>query len=66
MPNVMIALLNIGGALCSMPQKFGSCPLLDCRAVMLPWGEWKTWEDAKWILHMAKFRYIAQPPKMYI
>jgi len=30
MPNVMVALPNIGGALCSTPQ-FGWRPLLDCR-----------------------------------
>ena len=35
MPNVMAALPNIGGALCSMPQ-FGWRPLLECRAVTLP------------------------------
>jgi len=35
MPNVMAALPNIGGALCSTPQ-FGSRPLLECRAVTLP------------------------------
>ena len=35
MPNVMAALLNIGGALCSVPQ-FGWRPLLDSRAVTLP------------------------------
>ena len=34
-PNVMAALPNIGGALCSTPQ-FGWRPLLDCRAVTLP------------------------------
>jgi len=28
MPNVMVALPNIGGALCSTPL-FGWCPLLD-------------------------------------
>ena len=39
--------------------KFGSCPLLECRAVMLPIGERKTSKDAKWILHVAKFRYEA-------
>ena len=39
--------------------KFGSRPLLDCRAVTLPIAEHKTWEDAKWILHLAKFRYGA-------
>ena len=42
MPNVMAALPNIGGALCSTPQ-FGWRPLLECRAVMLPRREtrWK-------------------------
>jgi len=35
MLNVMAALPNIGGALCSTPQ-FGWRPLLDCRAVTLP------------------------------
>jgi len=35
MPNVMVALANIGGALCSTPQ-FGWRPLLECRAVTLP------------------------------
>jgi len=34
MPNVMVALPNIGGALCSTPQ-FGRRPLLDYRAVTL-------------------------------
>jgi len=38
MPNVMAALPNIGGALCSTPQ-FGQRPLLQCRAVTLPRGE---------------------------
>jgi len=35
MPNVMAALPNIGGALCST-QQFGGLPLLKCRAVKLP------------------------------
>ena len=35
MPNVMAALTNIGGALCSTPQ-CGWRPLLEFRAVMLP------------------------------
>jgi len=35
MPNVMAALPNTGGALCSMLQ-FGWCTLLDCCAVTLP------------------------------
>ena len=38
MPNVMAALPNIGGALCSTPQ-FGWRPLLQCRAVTLPRSE---------------------------
>jgi len=29
MPNVMVAMPNIGGALCSTPQKFGWRQLLD-------------------------------------
>ena len=35
MPNVMVALPNIGGTLCSTPQ-FAWRPLLECRAVTLP------------------------------
>jgi len=35
MPNVMVALPNIGGTLCSTPQ-FGWRLLLECRAVTLP------------------------------
>jgi len=35
MPNVMAALPNIDGTLCSTPQ-VGWCPLLQCRAVTLP------------------------------
>ena len=30
MPNVMVALPNIGGDLCSTPQNFGRRSLLDC------------------------------------
>jgi len=37
MPNVMAALPNIGGALCSTPQSLaGWRPLLQCHAVTLP------------------------------
>ena len=45
MPNVMAAQPNIGGALCEssvhvipflVPRRFGSRPLVDCRAVTLP------------------------------
>jgi len=35
MPNLMVALPNIGGALCSMPQSVADA-VLDCRAVTLP------------------------------
>ena len=35
MPNLMVALPNVGGALCSTPQ-FGWRPLLECCAVTLP------------------------------
>jgi len=39
MPNVVVALPNIGGALCSMLQSLAdvhSGPLIECRAVTLP------------------------------
>ena len=38
MPNVMVALPNIGGALCSTPQSLADADgrLLECRAVTLP------------------------------
>ena len=37
MPNVMVALLNIGGALCAMPQSSADAHyLIDCRAITLP------------------------------
>jgi len=35
-PNVMAALPNIGGALCSVPQSLADAQLLECRAVTLP------------------------------
>jgi len=35
MPNVMAAVSNIGGAICSIPH-FGWQPLLDCHTVTLP------------------------------
>ena len=56
MPSVMVALSNIGGALCSTTQ-FRSRPLLDCRAVTLPIGERKTWRTQS---------REQQTPKMYI
>jgi len=36
MPNVMAALPNIGGALCSTPQSLADAHALECRAVTLP------------------------------
>jgi len=45
MPNVMAALPNIGGAICSTPQSYGWRPILECRAVMLPRRE------TRWNLH---------------
>jgi len=36
MPNLMVALPNIGGALCSTPQSFWLTPTTRCRAVTLP------------------------------
>jgi len=37
MPNVMAALPNIGGAVCSTPQSLADAQvLLECRAVTLP------------------------------
>jgi len=35
-PNVIAAVPNIGGALCSTPQSLDNAGLLKCRAVMLP------------------------------
>ena len=55
MPNVMAALPNIGGALCST-QQFGWCPLLECRAVTLPRRE------TRWNLQgCPKLANISQP-----
>jgi len=36
MPNLMAALPNIGGALCSTPQSLADAPTTRCRAVTLP------------------------------
>jgi len=65
MPNVMVALLNIGGALCSTPQ-FGSRPLLDCRAVTLPIEERKTWRTQCEFCTWPNSVTEQQPPEMYI
>jgi len=39
MPNVMAALPNIGGALCSTPQSLADAHYYRCRAVTLPTRE---------------------------
>jgi len=36
MPNLMVALPNIGGALCSTPQSLADAHYYRCRAVTLP------------------------------
>ena len=66
MPNVMVALPNIGGALCTTPP-FGSHPLLDCRAVTLPRGERKTWRtQSEFCTWQNSVTEQLQPLKMYI
>ena len=49
MPNVMVALPNIGGALCSTPQSLADAPTR-CRAVTLPKREtsWNLQGCPKW------------------
>jgi len=76
MPNVMAAQPNnIGGALCESSvipflvprRKVWLTPLLECRAVTLTIAYRRTQDlDAKWILHVAKFRQGQEPPKVYI
>ena len=46
--------------------KFGSRPLLDCRAVMLPIGERKTWRTQSEFCTWQNSVPEQQPPKMYI
>jgi len=54
MSNVMVALLNIGGALCSTPQSLARA---HCSTAVLPVGERKTWRtQSEFCLHLAKFR----------
>jgi len=43
--------------------KFGSHPLLKCRAVTLPKYESTRLGGCKWILHLAKFHYGPEPPR---
>jgi len=47
MPNVMVALPNIGGALCSMPQSLADAHYLS--AVEISWGACRTFQT--WILN---------------
>jgi len=46
--------------------KYGSRPLLDCRAVMLPIGERKTWTAQSEFCTWQNSVTEQQPPKMYI
>jgi len=46
--------------------KFGSRPLLDCRAVMLRIGESKTWRMQSEFCTWQNSVTEQQPPKMYI
>jgi len=57
MPNLMVALPNIGGALNA--SKFGSRPLLDCRAVTLPYDSAKLGGRKVNFAPGKKFRYGA-------
>ena len=50
MPNVMAALPNIGGALCSTPQSLAKRKIEQDL-------------DVKWILQRAKFYQVARAPK---
>jgi len=62
MPNVMVALLNIRPRWCPVlnAAKFGSCPLLQWRAVTLPRAERKTRRtQSEFCTHVAKFHYGA-------
>jgi len=46
--------------------KFGSRPLLDCRAVTLAIGERKTWRTQSEFCIWQNSAMEQQPPKMYI
>jgi len=63
MPNMMVALPNIGGALCSTPQSFARA---HCRAVTLPIGERKTLRTQSEFFTWQNFVTEQQPWKMYI
>jgi len=56
MPNVMAALPNISGALCLTPQSFADA---HCWSVVQQRCQNRRTQalDAKWMLHLAKFRY---------
>jgi len=67
MPNVMADQPNIGGESSVIPFFVARRKFWLMSAAQVPYsnaaniGKGKTW-DAKWILHLAKFR---KPPKMY-
>ena len=66
MPNMMVAMPNIGGALCSTPQSLAHA---HCSSAMQQYYQnmrAQDLEDAKWILHLATFRNGARTPKMYM
>jgi len=54
-PNVMAALPNIGGALCSTPQSSADAHILECRAVTLPQTQSDGAQMANfWALHFQR------------
>jgi len=58
MPNVVVALPNIGGALCSTPESLARAhSRVPCSNAANRTAQ--DLEDAKWILHLVKFRYGA-------
>jgi len=58
MPNVMVALPNIGGALCST-RKAWLAPSAEVPYSNAANGRAQDLEDANWILHLPKFRHGA-------
>jgi len=59
MPNVMVAQPNIGGALCWKPQSLAHAHCSSAVQYNAANRRPQDLEDAKWILHLAKFRYGA-------
>jgi len=68
MPNLMVALSNIGlgGALCSTPQSLAHAHCSSAVQLRYQNTRAQDLEDAKWTLHPAKFRNGARTPKMYM